>query len=78
MDELEIKELVYAGSTAEFEEYIRRYNKNRHKVMHLRDPLALHHVPEGSTVYAFGSYQRRMDYGQVTELCIRRNITFTG
>lgn len=68
-------ELIYAGSVFEYEEYCVKHNLIG-KAHYLNDPMALFHVPEGSVLRPVGSYARRMDYGQVAEICAKRKITF--
>lgn len=78
MAELKDKELVYAGNTWEFQEYLRMHNKTNRDAIFISDPNTLRHAANGAEVKVFGQYQARMDYGQVVELCKRFGLHFKG
>ena len=71
-------ELIYAGSVHEYNDWCRDNNKIGGDVKYVSDPLALRHATRGTVVRAIGSYQARMDYGQVWQICNEAGLHFTG
>ena len=70
-------ELIYAGNAAEAEDYIRMHRLEG-KVKVLNDAFALHHATEGTVIHSVGTYWKRHDYGQVSEIAKRKGHVFRG